>query len=78
MIPLHYVRWHTRRSQVASSQAILYAGIMNSQARVCLAHAGNRTRVTSMGGLYDTTTLRALVPTTLIQNLKIRSLASFS
>ena len=25
------------------------------------AHAGNRTRVTSMGGLYDTPTLRALL-----------------
>ena len=34
--------------------------------RVCLAsrlknaHAGSRTRVTSMGGLYDTATLHAL------------------
>ena len=26
------------------------------------AHAGSRTRVTSMGGLYDAATLRALVP----------------
>ena len=26
------------------------------------AHAGSRTRVTSMGGLYDTATLRALTP----------------
>ena len=25
------------------------------------AHAGSRTRVTSMGGLYDTATLRALL-----------------
>ena len=28
------------------------------------AHAGSRTRVTSMGGLYDTATLRALMGTT--------------
>jgi hypothetical protein len=27
---------------------------------VQIAHAGSRTRVTSMGGLYDTATLRAL------------------
>ena len=27
------------------------------------AHAGSRTRVTSMGGLYDAATLRALVIT---------------
>ena len=27
----------------------------------CNAHAGSRTRVTSMGGLYDAATLRALV-----------------
>ena len=26
------------------------------------AHAGSRTRVTSMGGLYDAATLRALMP----------------
>ena len=28
--------------------------------RMQIAHAGSRTRVTSMGGLYDTATLRAL------------------
>ena len=27
----------------------------------CIAHAGSRTRVTSMGGLYDAATLHALV-----------------
>ena len=29
--------------------------------KVVNAHAGSRTRVTSMGGLYDAATLRALV-----------------
>ena len=30
------------------------------ESTLCDAHAGSRTRVTSMGGLYDTATLRAL------------------
>ena len=34
--------------------------------RVQIAHAGSRTRVTSMGGLYDTATLRALPSAVLI------------
>ena len=32
------------------------------------AHAGSQTRVTSMGGLYDTATLRALLLTMHFQN----------
>ena len=56
MIPLHYVRtWYPGLWSCADKPP--WEAQPAAQKH---AHAGSRTRVTSMGGLYDTVTLRAL------------------
>ena len=71
MIPLHYMRLSLDGGRRAGSNyfeqcsrandvVIYYSpGDLLHQGRKH-AHAGSRTRVTSMGGLYDAATLRAL------------------
>ena len=69
MMPLHYVR----SQKIYSKWQTYFAGGSGVWSWVdCMswqepeqrkqrnAHAGSRTRVTSMGGLYDAATLRAL------------------
>ena len=61
----HCVR-RERRRRVAHAGSVKPCGAQHKH-----AHAGSRTRVTSMGGLYDAATLRALMPAVWFRLIKI-------
>ena len=50
-----------RKSIMTMANAILFTTMHMTPSIAKSAHAGSRTRVTSMGGLYDTATLHALM-----------------
>ena len=50
-----------RKSIMTMATAILFTTMHMTPSIAKSAHAGSRTRVTSMGGLYDTATLHALM-----------------